>query len=182
GEEGELVVTRLHAHEAPLPRLALGDRAIARPRLSGDELETQQFELVGRSGDRIEVGGARCSAPRAYAALGNALKAAGVLDLAAWAREVQFVHDRRAGVLRLLAAGDAAETLAARLPSALGDDGLRQVFVEALAQSPFSGDPGDGARAIAAAGYSFELHLVPRWSELIHRTHLGKVPLVRNTA
>lgn len=187
GEEGELVVTRLHAHEAPLPRLALGDRVIARPRLSGPELDTLQFEHVGRSDDRIQIGDALCSAPRAHAALSTALKAAGVLDLSAWAREVQFVNHRRAGVLRLIAAGDSAEMLAARLPGALGDDGLRRVFVEALAQSPFSGGPGDGGPgdggpAIAATGYSFELHLVPRWSELIHRTHLGKVPLVRDTA
>ncbi|NJL41801.1 MAG: hypothetical protein HC899_37855 [Leptolyngbyaceae cyanobacterium SM1_4_3] len=57
GEEGELVVTRLHGHEAPFLRFKSGDRVIRRPNLDGTGLKTQQFEFLGRSGDVIHLNG-----------------------------------------------------------------------------------------------------------------------------
>ena len=63
GEEGELVVTRLHAHKAPLIRFKLGDRMIRKPVLDLPELKTTQFEFSGRSGDIIHLCDTQYAAP-----------------------------------------------------------------------------------------------------------------------
>jgi phenylacetate-CoA ligase len=181
GEEGELVVTRLHAHDAPLLRFKIEDRMIRRPRLDGPGLRTQQFEFAGRSTDVLHLNDTQYSAPRAYASLCGELQSAGVLDLAALAHEIQFVNHREARTLTLTASVDDVTAASHRIGSMLGPYGLRPLFVNALIRSLSLFNQGEAnAGSIDKTGYRFELELVERSSPMIYRTDIGKVPLLRD--
>jgi phenylacetate-CoA ligase len=181
GAEGELVVTRLHAHEAPLLRLKLGDRMIRRPRLDGPGLKAQQFEFAGRSGDVLHLNDSQYSAARAYDALCEELRTAGVVDLDQVAHEVQFVNLRAERTVTLLAAVDDVLGPAYRVDSMLGPHGLQQVFVNAMPRSLSLFNDGEANPAsVAKSGYSLQVRFVPRHSPEIERTAVGKVPLVRD--
>jgi phenylacetate-CoA ligase len=180
GEEGELVVTRLHAHEAPLPRYKLGDRMIRRPDLAGPGLKTQQFEFAGRSGDVIHLCDTQYAAPQVYAALCQQAKTVGV-DLEKISHEIQFFNDRRTKTLALIASVDNPAALNAGINYTLGPDGVRRVFVEALIYSLSLFNQGEANyHSIDKTGYQFELRFVGRSSDEIQRTSVGKVPLLRD--
>lgn len=179
GEEGDLVVTRLHAHEAPLPRLRIGDRVIRRPSLTGPGLNAPRFEYVGRSGDIIHLGDTQYSAARVLAGLTQSLRGVGV-DLDRAAREVQFVNDRPTRTLTFLAAVDSPPTLQACL-AVLGPDGGGRLFGEALIGSLSLFNQGEANfHYLAKTGYRFELRFTPAGSPEIHRTSVGKTPLLRD--
>ncbi|MEV8016961.1 hypothetical protein AB0O76_11545 [Streptomyces sp. NPDC086554] len=181
GEEGELVVTRLHAHEAPLLRLKLGDRMIRRPRTEGPGLKTQRFEFAGRTGDVLHINDSQYSAARAYASLRDELKAAEVVDLDAVAHEVQFVNHREGKQITLFASVDDVLGLTYRADTVLGPYGLQQVFVNALPRALSLFNHGEANTAsIEKTGYTLQLKFVPRLSAEIERTAVGKVPLVRD--
>jgi phenylacetate-CoA ligase len=187
GEEGELVVTRLHAHEAPFPRFKSGDRMIRRPHLDGPGLKTQQFEFLGRSGDVIHLRDTQYAAPQAYASLCSELKAAGVFDLDALAHEIQFLNHRTANTLSLIASVDDVESLKSKMENMLGAKGIRRLFIESLTRSLSIFNKGEAnSDFLEMTGYSFEIKLVNRGlvnrgsSEEIYRTQLGKVPLLRD--
>ncbi|GAA3096876.1 hypothetical protein GCM10010449_20420 [Streptomyces rectiviolaceus] len=181
GEEGELVVTRLHAHEAPLLRLKLGDRMIRRPRTEGPGLKTQQFEFAGRTGDVLHINDSQYSAARAYAALRDELKAAEAVDLDAVAHEVQFVNHREGKTITLFASVDDVLGMTYRTDTTLGPYGVQQMFVNALPRSLSLFNHGEANPvSIEKTGYSFQLKFVPRLSAEIERTAVGKVPLVRD--
>ncbi|MFD9204501.1 hypothetical protein ACFWDP_40345, partial [Streptomyces anthocyanicus] len=182
GEEGELVVTRLHAHEAPLLRLKLGDRMIRRPRLDGPGgPSAQQFEFAGRTGDILHLNDSQYSAVRAYDALRDELRTAGVVDLDQAAHEIQFVNRREERVITLYAAVDDVLTPAYRVDSLLGPAGLQRVLVNALPRSLSLFNDGEAnPTSVAKTGYRLEVRFVPRHSPEIERTSVGKVPLVRD--
>ncbi|MFG2003953.1 hypothetical protein ACGFNU_32830 [Spirillospora sp. NPDC048911] len=183
GEEGELVVTRLHGHEAPLLRLKLGDRMIRRPRIDGPGLKTGQFEFAGRSGDILHLGDTQYSATRAYAALHEGLKAANVLDLELVAHDVQFRNDREERLLTLLAAVDDVHGLGTWMSRTLGPHDMERIFSESLGRALSVFNDGEANSAyMEKTGYRFELRLVDRFSAEIERTAVGKVPLVRDVA
>jgi phenylacetate-CoA ligase len=181
GEEGELVVTRLHAHEAPLLRLKLGDRMIRRPALDGPGLKTKQFEFAGRTGDILHINDSQYSAALAHAALRDELQVAQVVDLDEVAHEVQFVNHRESKTITLLVAADEAQQLAYAVEAALGTTGVQRAFANALPRSLslFNGGEANPV-AIEKTGYSFRISFVPRLSPEIERTAVGKVPLVRD--
>jgi Coenzyme F390 synthetase len=179
GEEGELVVTRLHAHEAPLPRLRIGDRVIRRPALTDPGLTTLQFEFVGRSGDVIHLGDTQFSASRVFAGLGQGLRAMGI-DLDRGAHEVQFVNNRHARTLTLLASVDQPDALQAQI-AYLGPEGLHRLFGDALIRSLSLFNQGEANfQYLAKIGYRFELRFVRRGAPEIERTGVGKTPLLRD--
>lgn len=181
GKEGELVVTRLHAHEAPLPRLKLGDRMIRRPYLDGPGLKAQQFEFSGRSGDIIHLCDTQYSAPQAYACLCSELRTAGVFDLDALAHEIQFLNNRKAGTLSLIASVDDVGSLVYRMGYMLGAEGIRRLFIESLTRSLSIFNRGEANfYSLEKTNYRFEIKLVNRGSEEIQRTELGKIPLIRD--
>lgn len=181
GEEGELVVTRLHAHETPLLRLKIGDRMIRRPALDGPGLKTRQFEFAGRTGDVLHIHDSQYSAPLAYSSLREELTAAGVTDLDEVAHEVQFVNHRESKTITLLVAADEARQLAYATEAALGGGGVQRAFVHALTRSLSLFNGGDANPAsIEKTQYSFRITFVPRSSPEIERTAVGKVPLVRD--
>ncbi|MFS8199600.1 hypothetical protein ACLVWQ_13040 [Streptomyces sp. CWNU-52B] len=181
GTEGELVVTRLHAHEAPLLRLKLGDRMIRRPRLDGPGPKAQQFEFTGRTGDILHLNDSQYSAVRAYEALREELKAERVVDLDKVAHEIQFVNRREERLITLYAAVDDVVGLTYRTDSMLGPPGLQRVLVNALPRSLSLFNDGEANPAsIMKTGYRLEVRFVPRHSPEIERTSVGKVPLVRD--
>ncbi|MFG3054462.1 hypothetical protein ACGFZP_26365 [Kitasatospora sp. NPDC048239] len=181
GEEGELVVTRLHAHEAPLLRLKLGDRMIRRPRLDGPGLRTGQFEFAGRTGDILHLNDSQYSASRAYDALREELRAVGVVDLDEAAHEIQFVNHRESRTITLLASVDDVPGLTYRTDAALGPYGLQRVFVHAMPRSLSLFNQGEANPvSVEKTGYRFLLKFVHRSSNEIERTSVGKVPLVRD--
>ncbi|MBO2445954.1 hypothetical protein J4573_02520 [Actinomadura barringtoniae] len=181
GEEGELVVTRLHAHEAPLLRLKLGDRMVRRSRLDGPGLKTQCFEFAGRTGDVLHLNDSQYSAPVAYAALNDDLRKSAAIDLDAIAHEIQFVNNREAKAITLLVTVDDVDGLTRRMNGALGPVGVQHLFTGALprALSLFNDREATPA-SIEQTGYRFQLVFVHRLSPEIERTVVGKVPLVRD--
>lgn len=181
GEEGELVVTRLHAHEAPLLRLKLGDRMIRRPALDGPGLKTGQFEFAGRTGDILHLNDSQYSAALAYSSVRDELKGAQAVDLDQVAHEVQFVNHRESKTITLLVAADEAQQLTYAVEAALGSAGVHRAFVNALPRSLslFNGGEANPV-SIEKTGYSFRIAFVPQSSPEIERTAVGKVPLVRD--
>jgi phenylacetate-CoA ligase len=183
GEEGELVVTRLHAHEAPLLRLKLGDRMIRRPALVGPGLKTHQFEFAGRSGDVLHLNDSQYSAILAYSALRDDLRKAAAIDLDEVAHEIQFVNRRERKNVTLVAAVDEVDALTHTVSTALGATRLQSLFAAALLRSLSLFNGGEATPAtIEQSGYSFDLAFVHRSSPEIERTAVGKVPLVRDRA
>jgi phenylacetate-CoA ligase len=181
GEEGELVVTRLHGHEAPFPRFKVGDRVIRRPNLDGPGLKTQQFEFLGRSGEMIHLGDTQFAAAQACASLCRELKDAGVLDLEALAHELQFLNNRQEKTLCLIALVDDADTLASRMKQVLGLEMLRKLFIQSLTKSLSIFNQWEAnAEYLEKCGYSFEIKLVDKASSEIFRTEVGKVPFIRD--
>jgi phenylacetate-CoA ligase len=181
GEEGDLVITRLHAHEAPLIRFKLGDRMIRRANIDLPGLKTQQFEFSGRSGDIIHLNDTQYVASQAYESLCSELKKANVFDLDKLAHDIQFVNHRKDKKLCLIATVDDVEGMTARLDSVLGEDGLSPLFIDALIHSLSLFNKGEANPAyLKNTGYFFSIKLIDRQSEELHRTTVGKVPVIRD--
>ncbi|MFI0977036.1 hypothetical protein ACH4SP_08415 [Streptomyces sp. NPDC021093] len=181
GEEGELVVTRLHAQETPLLRLKLGDRMIRRPRLDGPGPKTEQFEFAGRTGDVLHLNDSQYSAARAYESLRDELRATTAVDLDVVAHEVQFINYREAKTLVLVATVDDVPGLTYSLETALGPYGIQHTFLNSLPRSLSLFNHGEANPAsIEKTGYQFQVKFVHRMSAEIERTDVGKVPLVRD--
>jgi phenylacetate-CoA ligase len=181
GEEGELVVTRLHAHEAPFLRFKLGDRMIRHPRSDAGNLRTEQFEFSGRTGEVLHLNDTQYSAVRAYEAVCDGLSGWGLPDLRPIAHDVQFVNNREARMITLTAAVDAPAVMTSMVEGALGACGVRAVFVDSLPKSLSLFNHGEAnSAAIEKTGYEFALRFVDVASLEIERTTVGKVPLVRD--
>lgn len=181
GEEGELVVTRLHAHEAPFIRYKVGDRMVRRPNLVSDQLNTQQFRFAGRSGDVLHLNDSQYSAPRAYRGLVEQLSRANFADLDELAHEIQLVNHRSSKTLTLMAAVDDPIALHGKLVSCLGMHGIHQVFVDALTSSLSLFNQGEAnAHSINSTGYRFHIQFVVKDSPELFRTEVGKTPLLRD--
>lgn len=181
GEEGELVVTRLLAHETPLLRLKLGDRMIRRPRLDGPGLKTSQFEFAGRTGDILHLSDSQYCAALAYRAIRDELDGAQAVDLDEVAHEYQFINHRESRTITLVAAVDDPAGLTYALESSLGPGGVQRAVTHALPRSlSLFNDAEANPAAIEKSGYSFRLVFVHRSSPEIERTPVGKVPLVRD--
>jgi phenylacetate-CoA ligase len=181
GEEGELVVTRLHGHETPFLRFKSGDRMIRRSNLDGSGLKTQQFEFLGRSGDVIHLGDTQYPAPPVSTSLCRELKEAGVFDLEALAHEIQFLNYRTRKSLHLIASVDDPKTLFLKMQKILGVEGVKRLFVQALIRSLSIFNQGEAnPYYLEKTGYTFEIKLVEKWSDEIYRTQFGKVPVIRD--
>ncbi|NRB39907.1 MAG: hypothetical protein HRU20_15805 [Pseudomonadales bacterium] len=181
GEEGELVITRLHAHEAPLIRFKVGDRMIRRPNINTQALKTLQFEFSGRSGDIIHLCDTQYGASQVYCYLCSELNTAAVFDLATLAHDIQFVNYRKDKELVLLAEVDDVEYMNEQMQKVLGDDGLRPLFIKALIRSLSLFNKGEAnMEYMDESDYSFEIKPIIRNSTEVHRTAVGKVPLIRD--
>jgi phenylacetate-CoA ligase len=181
GEEGELVVTRLHAHEAPLLRFKLGDRMTRRSRTDHEGLRTERFEFAGRTGEVLHLNDTQYSAVRAFDAVCDGLSGVGLPDLRPIAHDVQFINNREARKITLTASVDAAAMMTSMVDGALGPVGVRQVFINSLPKSLSLFNHGEANPAsIERSGYEFAIRFVDVSSPEIERTSVGKVPLVRD--
>ena len=181
GEEGELLVTRLHATEAPILRMKLGDRMIRRPSLQSHALNAQQMEFVGRSGDIIHLGETHYAAPGVYASLCRELKDANILDLDAMAHEVQFMNNRNEKKLYLLVSVDDVRGAISTFKEKSSAQREREFFITALKRSISLFDQTEKQyKALDNIVYAFEIKLVERGSGEIYRTKVNKVPLIRD--
>lgn len=181
GEEGELVVTRLHGHEAPLLRLKVGDRMIRHPRTGNRGLQAQQFEFAGRTEDVLHVNDTQYSATRAYSFLCEELKVTNLLDLRAVTHEAQFTNLRNHKTITLTVSVNDVHGTRYVMDHVLGPSWVQHAFYRSLSRalSMFNDGEADPA-VIKSTGYHFNITVVPRASNEIGRTSVGKVPLVRD--
>lgn len=181
GEEGELVVTRLHAHEAPFLRYKIGDRMVRCANIGTDQLNTMQFRFAGRSSDVLHLNDTQYSAPRALEALTQALDKAGLVDLNARAHELQFLNQRRNKTLSLLVAVDNPALLNAHVNGVLGLQGVHNLFIQALTDSLSIFNQGEAnAASMESTGYRYQLLFLAPGSTEIMRTSVGKTPLLHD--
>ena len=181
GEEGELVITRLHAKEAPILRMQLGDRMIRKPPYQSEILMTEQFEFTGRSSDILHLGESHFAAGRTYSILCQILHDGGFANLDKLAHEVQFQNDRNEKVLCLIASVDLPEDHSARLRNLFGDERLRECFIQALKQTiAFFDQTERHFLALDRTVYRFAIKFVAENSPEIYRTRVKKVPLTRD--
>lgn len=181
GEEGELVVTRLHATEAPVLRFRLGDRMVRRPVIDREDLKTEQFEFIGRTGDVIHLCDTQYPLPLVYESVCKEFTKAGLFDLHGAAHEYQFVNHRKMRSLTLLVAVDSPAPAEAAINYRMGLGGSRYLFIQALANSLSIFNQGEAnPAALEKTGYQFIIRFVGKMSSEIFRTEVGKVPLLRD--
>ncbi len=181
GEEGELLVTRLHATEAPIIRMQLGDRMIRRDDLVSDALVAQRFDFAGRSSDILHIGESHHAARIVYAQIREQLLAAGFIDIDQESHEVQFQNYRDRRGLYLVLSVNHPERWTAQLNRDVSPEQIRTFFVTALtAGLPFFDRNDARTTALKSSPYEFGIKLVGEGSAEIHRTRVGKVPLVKD--
>jgi phenylacetate-CoA ligase len=180
GEEGELVITRLHASEAPVLRMKLGDRMILRaPRLSS-QLNAMQMEFAGRSSDVVHIGETHYAARRVLDLLLAGLAERG-FPIGEQATEIQFLNDRVSQKLTLLASAEQADAIHSCLHQTLDEPTIRTLFTGALRNSmPLYDQNERRCAAIDQTIYRFDVRIVHGQSDAIYRTKVNKVPLIRD--
>lgn len=179
GEEGELVVTRLLANQAPVLRYKVGDRVRRLPDLVSRGLNAHQFAFIGRSGDFLHIGDTQYAARTALRSILDALEAATGIDLETSALELQFVNERNRKALVLVAACADADSVRRSMAAKLGTEGAAPVIMSAItkALSVFNSLEAN-VGSLKASGYFFGLSIVSPDSPELKRTEVGKVPLV----
>lgn len=181
GEEGELVITRLLANEAPIIRFKLGDRMIRRPNIETSALKTQQFEFFGRSGEIIHLCDTQYPAAKVFQYLCDTLKSRYLIDLNTLAHEMQLTNHRNAKTLTLLVSVDDVSGLTCKTEYFLGREGTKQLFIEALMHALSIFNQGEAnPYSVEKYGYQFALRFVGKNSPEIFRTNLGKTPLLKD--
>ncbi len=181
GEEGELVITRLHAKEAPVIRMQLGDRMIRRPDYRSETLIAEQFEFAGRSSDILHLGESHYAARPVYSTLCKVLHDAGFVDIDKLSHEVQLQNNRKERILHLIASMNEPEAHANQLKEQFSEERLREFFIQALKQAlPLFDQTEARFRALENIAYRFGIKFVHQESSEIYRTRVGKVPLIRD--
>lgn len=179
GEEGELVVTRLFGNRAPCLRYKIGDRVRRLEDRATPELNAMQFAFAGRSGDFMHIGDTQYSAERARTALVEEFRRRNLPDLDSLAIEIQFQVERSARSLTVVVACDHPERQTASLSAALGPAGSQPVIMAALVRSLSIFNSLEANEAsLARTGFRFGMRLVAPHASELHRTPVGKVPLL----
>jgi phenylacetate-CoA ligase len=181
GEEGELVVTRLHATEAPVLRFKIGDRMIRRPNIDSQDLKTEQFEFAGRSGDVIHLCDTQYPVSRVYDSVCDEFTRASLFDIKTVAHEVQFINQRKMKTLTMLISVDDPAAAATALQYKYGLDDGRHLFIQSLIHSLSIFNQGEANLiAMDKTEYQFNIRFVEKMSTEIVRTDVGKVPMLRD--
>ncbi|WP_298510372.1 aminotransferase class V-fold PLP-dependent enzyme [uncultured Kordia sp.] len=179
GEEGELVVTRLHSNKVPNVRYKLGDRAIRLKRKNTKTLRTDQFLFQGRSGDIIHITDSHFSTIKVMNALFAELDKIGV-EISKQALEIQFLNDRANCKLTLLVSTETPKKLY-EMVQQHSKEKIDELFVNSLVQSlPIFNAWESNVAYIKKSKYEFELKVVDKGSDAIFRTPLGKTPLIKD--
>ncbi len=181
GEEGELVVTRLHCNEAPIIRFKLGDKAIRLPIKEEEGLKAFQFEFRGRSGDVIHLEDHQFSALNTYEYIKKQLKNYYFINLEDYALDVQIVNKRDEKLLSVLIITDNVSDCEYMLAIRLGINGVQNLIKNALITSMgLYSKSSIKPDTIEKIGYKFEIKFVDKESSLIYKTEVGKVPFFRD--
>lgn len=181
GETGELVVTRLHATEAPVLRYKVGDRMTRRADLNTDGLKAMRFEFAGRSGEVLQIRDTQYPVKTVFEAVCREFTQAGLPDPSKESYHYQFRNDRRNGRLTLLIEVGNPFDLYARAAFLSPYGGLPALFMRALASSLsiFNQLEADLAY-LMKTGYCFDLRFVGKDSPELFRTEVGKIPLLKD--
>lgn len=182
GEEGELVVTRLHATEAPVLRFRIGDRMVRRPAIDTARLKTDQFELVGRSGDIIHIADTQYPAVLVFEAICKQFVRLQLFDLKVIADEYQFVNNRPLKQLTLFLAVDIPSAAQSAFVYRTGGvASSRLLFIQGLIEALSVFNQGEANQySLEKTGYQFEIRFAPKQSPEIFRTEVGKTPLLKD--
>lgn len=181
GEEGELVVTRLHASEAPVLRFRIGDRMIRRPNIMRDDLQTEQFEFMGRSSDVIHLADTQYPLPLVYESICKEFIKNGLFDLKTVVHEYQFTNHRKHKQLTLMVVVDDPSAASRIIEYRLGASWQRYLFMQGLINSLSVYNAGEAnVGYLDKSGYQFHIRFVNRLSPEIFRTDVGKVPLLKD--
>jgi phenylacetate-CoA ligase len=181
GQEGELIITRLHCNKAPLVRYKLGDRAIRLPIRDEENLKAFQFEFRGRSGDIIHLEDHQFSALNTYDYLKEQLATYSGVILDDVASHVQIVHRRAEKLLSFIIATDFASRCEHAVYHTLGDAGIQNLIRDSLLSSMgLYSKSSIEQHTLQEIGYRFKLKFVHTYSEEIYRTELGKIPFFRD--
>jgi phenylacetate-CoA ligase len=181
GQEGELIITRLHNNKAPLVRYKLGDRAIRLPIKNEEKLKAFQFEFRGRSGDIIHLEDHQFSALNTYDYLKEQLATHYGLILDDVASHVQITHHRSEKLLSFVIATDFVSQCESIVYHKLGYAGIQNLVRDSLMSSMgLYSKSSIEQHTLHEIGYRFELKFVHTYSTEIYRTELGKIPFFRD--
>jgi len=179
GAEGELVVTRLFGNAAPCLRYKVGDRVRRLEDRTVDGLTAMQFEFVGRSGDFMHLGDTQYSAQRARTALVEEFNRRKLMDLDTVAIDLQFQVERSAKRFTVVMSCDQPELQTAILAAALDTAGSQPVIMAALVRSLSIFNSLEANEAsLVRSGFRFGMRIVAPHAPELHRTPVGKVPLL----
>ncbi|WP_298510369.1 hypothetical protein [uncultured Kordia sp.] len=181
GEEGELVITRLHCNKAPIIRYKLGDRAIRLPIREEENLKTFQFEFRGRSGDVIHIEDHQFSALNTFDYVKYQLNNYHNIDLDDIASETQITHYRDQKLLSIVIATDYSGYYESVLQTTLGTEGVQYLVKDALMKSMgLYSKSSIKENSLDQIGYTFKITFVNTHSDQIYKTSLGKIPFYRD--
>lgn len=181
GETGELVVTRLHANEAPVLRFKVGDRMTRRADIDSEGLKAMRFEFAGRSGEILQIRDTQYPVASVFEAVCDGLAKAGMPGIADDAFHYQFVNDRKAGRLFLLLEVDNPACMYGKAACLALYGGLPAVLMHALTASlSIFNEMETDTAYLMKSGYCFDIRFVPRDSPELFRTEVGKIPLLKD--
>lgn len=181
GETGELVITRLHANEAPVLRFKVGDRMTRRADMDKDGLKAMQFEFAGRSGEVLQIRDTQYPVASVFEAVCNELAKAGIPALAQNVFHYQFQNNRKTGSLVLLLEVDNPAYMYARTMYLTPYGGLPALLMRALIASLSIFNEMETKMAyLQKSGYYFNIRFVPKDSPELVRTEVGKIPLLKD--
>lgn len=181
GETGELVVTRLHATEAPVLRYKVGDRMVRRADLDTECLKTMQFEFAGRSGEVLQIRDTQYPVTSVFDAVCNEFAKAGFPDIAGDAYRYQFQNNRAQGCLQLLLEVDNPGEMYARTMFLAPYGGMPALLMRSLAASlSIFNEMETDVAYLMKSGYTFNIRFLPKDSPELYRTEVGKVPLLKD--
>lgn len=181
GEEGEIVITRLHATEAPVLRFKLGDRMIRRGPLKTENLETTCFEFAGRSGEVIQLRDTQYPVRTVYNSVCREFVTQGLPNPDETAYEYQFVNNRKNGILQLFFEVEEPASVNRAVVDKCGPNGACTLFKLGMSKSlSVFNDMEANLAYLQKSKYTFELRFVSKNSVEVKRSSVGKVPHLRD--
>jgi len=181
GEEGDIVITRLHATEVPVLRFKLGDRMIRHSPLDTGSLKAICFEFAGRSGEVIQLRDTQYPVKTVYNSVCREFVGAGLPDPDETAYEYQFVNDRRNGVLQLFFEVDDPMSANFMVMTKCGSNGASALLKAGMSKSlSVFNDREANLAYLQKSQYAFELRFVGKNSAEVKRSNVGKVPHLRD--
>ena len=175
-EEGDLVVTRLFANEAPVLRYKLGDRVIRRPNYTSRFLNSIQFEYVGRSDDFISLINHQFYVPHFLTLLSKKLETDSIFSFNKIAEEFQFQINQNTETLNLIIAVSNLYEMKNQYDK--HKDKICDIMIQSLIESDKKNTLSHSLFEKLKHKCQFNIHFVEKESSMIYRTDVGKTPLI----